>query len=825
MLQWIRKKRSDTATVVFAASPGAELIDFLLTQLPQLDGAEPVLQKVEAFRRLPLEEQELQLPATYLFIERSLLDAKDSPLEQAELRALVAKSHAAPLEQPGFGLIFEPAETQRVLLCRELLATLLDRAFEVLGATGDNLLHNVRQWLEAVPQRMPQPIPFGVEAAAPRSTEEWVRLLGRLTRALYRHVEGILGPGSARRLFELGYDRFAQRYLELSTFSVVVELLPDDLLDEHKLRELDRGQMRQVVLDKVERLRQANEELSQKNRQLEEARLALQQVNEELEDRVRDRTEALRVVNDELRESEERLRRITSAANDAIVMWDQNGRVSFWNSAAERIFGYSQAEILDQDVCKALIPWRFHSMFRRGLHSFGETGGFATGETVEWMTVGRDRDEFPIELSLSMVKIQDRRHALAVIRDISERKQAEEERLQLEERMQQNQRLESLGLLAGGLAHDFNNLLSTITGNAGLALRRGSADDGWRGNLHHIETAAARAADLTRQMLAYSGRGQFIVAPIDLSEVVEEMTQLLRVSISTQGEMDSDLAADLPAIEADRSQIQQVVMNLITNASEALGQSGGSITVRTGLCDVNRADLTDYDLGSDVAPGRFVCLEVADTGDGMDSETRGKIFEPFFSTKFVGRGLGLAAVSGIVRGHGGAIRVQSQPGGGTTFQVLLPASAKPVERVAKLLREEVDRSVEMHRDGTILVVDDETDVREMVQFALQDLGFRVLSAADGQQAVEVFRGHSEEIDLVLMDMTMPRMNGRQALREIRQLQADARVILSSGYSRKDVLRDLDGDEPNGFLRKPYTLPMLTAELTSALDRAEAAEPV
>ena len=420
MLQWRRKKRDGTAAIALAGSPGAELIDFLLAQLPQLEGAEALLERVEAFRALPLHEQERQLPATYLFIERYLINVADSPLDRIELRQLVAGSHAALLSSPGFRLVFEPPERQQILLCRQLLLALLERSFEVLGATGDNLLRNTRDWLEGVPDVAPRPMPFSIDAEPPKSSREWLSLLTRITRSLYGHVEGILGRGAARRLFETGYDDLSRRYLDLPTFPAVIDLLPEHLLDERKIRELDRGQMRRVALDKVERLRRANDELVRQNRRLEEARAALEKANEALEDRVSDRTEALRLVSEDLRQSEERLRRISAAANDAIVIWDENGRISFWNRAAERVFGYARSEILDQDVCKTLIPWRFHSLFRRGLKSFGEAGqGLEAGETVRWTMMGRDREEFPVELSLSAVRLQGHWHAVAVLRDVT----------------------------------------------------------------------------------------------------------------------------------------------------------------------------------------------------------------------------------------------------------------------------------------------------------------------------------------------------------------------------------------------------------------------
>ncbi len=832
MLEWIRKKRRQTPDEAVNVSPCTKLVDDLLDQLPGEERDPQLVERVRRFKSLGAVEQERELPATYLHLEQRLAEAGGVRFDRAQLRSMVVTAHDELLSQPGFRLIFEPPELQQVFLCRELLSMLLERSEDVLGGggaaggtSGGSLLEETLEWLSEVPDRAPDPIPFEIEAAPPQSTEDWIELLTRMTRALYERVERSLGRQAARRRFERGYGDLAKRYLGLPAFSVVIGLLPEKLLDERKIGELDRGQMRQVVLDKVEHLEQANVRLKENNLELERAQRALEQANEDLEERVRDRTEALRLLNENLRESEEKLRLITASAYDAIVMLDDLGRVSFWNAAAERIFGYPRSEMLGQDVCRALIPRRYQSRFRHGLRAFGQTGeGPAVGETIEWIAVGRERDEFPIELSLSAVKIQDRWHALAVVRDITERKQAEEERRQLEERMRQNQRLESLGLLAGGIAHDFNNLLSTILGNAGLARHRVAASDPVAGNLEDIETAATRAADLTQQMLSYSGRGQFIVESCDLSKMVEEMTQLLGVSISKRADLRCDLPDSLPAIEADRSQLQQVVMNLIINASEALGDEVGEIVARTGVMQAGREALAACELGEELEAGPYVFVEVADTGCGMDEETRAKIFDPFFSTKFVGRGLGLAAVLGIVRGHQGALSVSSRPGEGSIFRVLFPVSAAAIEAGAAVeaavpAGATADRPASLDdydESGTVLVVDDEPAVRGMVSSALEVLGFQVLNAGDGEQAVDVFRQNAGEIDLVLMDMTMPRMDGREAFLKIRDLRADARVILSSGYSEQDALRELHGERPLGFLQKPYDLTALANEVRSAL---------
>jgi signal transduction histidine kinase len=368
--------------------------------------------------------------------------------------------------------------------------------------------------------------------------------------------------------------------------------------------------------------------------------------------------------------------------------------------------------------------------------------------------------------------------------DITDRKQEEEARHRLEAKVQHAQKLESLGVMAAGIAHDFNNLLMAILGNTDLALLRLAPESPAREYVDRIATAAQRAADLTSQMLAYSGGGRFAVCPIELNRLLTEMGHLLETVISKKATLQFHLADCLPAIEADASQVRQVVMNLITNASEALGQKGGMIRLSTGVVEADARYLSASELGEDLSPGRFVALEVSDTGTGMDAETRQRIFDPFFTTKFIGRGLGLAAVQGIVRGHNGAIKVYSEPGRGSTFKLLFPASANVARD-----KESGAPVPEARSEGTtILVVDDDARVREVVETMLAESGFRVLIAPDGRQGVEMYRDHCNEIGLVLLDMTMPEMDGEEAFREIRRIRADARVVLSSGYSEQDATR-------------------------------------
>ncbi len=367
------------------------------------------------------------------------------------------------------------------------------------------------------------------------------------------------------------------------------------------------------------------------------------------------------------------------------------------------------------------------------------------------------------------------RGGVGVLTDVTELKRAEE-------RLRQAQKLESLGLLAGGVAHDFNNLLVGVIGNASLAQEMLPPDHPAADLLEGVLKTGEQAAHLTRQMLAYSGKGKFVVEPLDLSALIPEMSGLVRPSIPKKINLHLDLEQDLPAIEADRGQIQQVFMNLTLNSADAIGSHEGLITVRTGVQDVDESYIELHPELAALALGKYVCLEVSDTGCGMDEATKTKIFDPFFSTKFIGRGLGLAAVSGILRGHKSGITISSAPGKGSCFTVLFPATTSTAGQGTVAARDASLQGV-----GTVLVVDDERVVLEMAKRALERHGYEVLMADSGLAAIDVFRRHPGEIDLVVLDLSMPHMNGEEALPELRKIRPDVRVVVSSGYSESEAM--------------------------------------
>lgn len=403
--------------------------------------------------------------------------------------------------------------------------------------------------------------------------------------------------------------------------------------------------------------------------------------------------------------------------------------------------------------------------------------------------------------------------------NITARKKIEREKMQMEARLMQAQKLESLGILAGGIAHDFNNLLGAILGNADLALGKTPADAPVRRHLQAIEAASRRAADLCHQMLAYSGRGKARFAAVNINDVVREMSGILEISVGKSVTLHSRLADPLPAVLADATQVRQVVMNLITNAGEAIGRRPGIICVTTGAMECDAGFISRLAHFHDIAPGRYAFVEVADTGCGMSPETVKKIYDPFFTTKFTGRGLGMAVVFGIVRSHRGFIKLDSTPGTGTIFRVGFPLNAA-VPIPAETVRAEPPASpAPREKRGTVLLVDDEELVRGVAEKMLELAGFSVLTAEDGPQAVACFREHAGEIACVVLDYTMPNMTGDEVFRELRALRPDVRVLLTSGYSAQDAFSRGAQDGLAGFLQKPYDSDTLVRAVAAAIGPA------
>ncbi len=381
------------------------------------------------------------------------------------------------------------------------------------------------------------------------------------------------------------------------------------------------------------------------------------------------------------------------------------------------------------------------------------------------------------------------------------------DRKALEARLQQKQKMEGLGVLAGGIAHDFNNLLVGVLGGADMALMEVSPGSPIRKHLEKISRSAVRASELCSQLLAYAGKGHLMLQAASISDVVRETGDLLESSLNARAKLVYALAEELPPVEVDLTQIRQVVMNLITNAAEALGEQGGSIVLRTSLVSPDQQRFGGQE--------PQVLFEVEDNGCGMDEDTQSKIFDPFFTTKFTGRGLGLAAVQGIVHGHGGQIEIRSRKGKGTSIQVLLPISdKKEIEGV-----EQPSETLETlpRRQASILIVDDEEMVRTVAREILKANGYDVFTAKDGHEGIDLFNRQRNEIDLIILDITMPQLSGEETLQALKEIDTEARVVLSSGYSAEDANTRFEGLGLAGFLQKPYRADTLLAKVRSSLD--------
>jgi PAS domain S-box-containing protein len=515
----------------------------------------------------------------------------------------------------------------------------------------------------------------------------------------------------------------------------------------------------------------------------------------------RDLTESKKA-EETLAESKARLAGIVSSAMDAIILLDQQLFITMFNPAAEHLFLAQASEAIGSPIDRFIPDIGTH------LSASAESGAAARFEGVGFRT-GGGRCE--LEISAARMEAAGRRFFSVIARDVTHRKE-------LERLLLQKDKLESLGLLAGGIAHDFNNLLVGIMGNTSLAVES-------IGNhpAHHMLTevmaASEAAGNLTRQLLAYAGKGRFLIESIDVSDLVRQIAGLLQTSIPKSVQLRLELAPALPAVDADVAQLQQLIMNLVINGAEAIGEQPGTVHITTTSQQVDDDYIATVMPPEQISPGLYVNLQVHDSGSGMTPETIEKIFDPFFTTKFTGRGLGLAAVLGIVRGHRGAIKVYSTPGTGTTFKILLPAAGQHVFKA-----EETPIAPATAHGETVLVVDDEQIVRRTVQTMLERHGYSVVLAENGREAVELYRVLADKIALILLDMTMPLMGGEETFRELQTIRPDVRVVLSSGYNEVEAVRRFTGKGLAGFIQKPYSAIALTGKVRSVLAESRGVPP-
>jgi PAS domain S-box-containing protein len=512
--------------------------------------------------------------------------------------------------------------------------------------------------------------------------------------------------------------------------------------------------------------------------------------------------------------SENRYRSLIETTGTVLIGIGTDGRIFEWNREAERVYGCARADALGHDYYRVFLPEKVRTSFRNKVARVLE------GEPARSFEAAvRSRDGSESLLIWNVTRLMAVGGAsigvIASGQDITEVKRLDGERRALEAKVQHAQKLESLGVLAGGIAHDFNNLLVGILGNASLALMDLPDDSPLREIIADIETTALRAAELTKQMLAYSGKGRFVVHPVNLNALVREMAQLLQTVISKRAALRFDFAQDVPAVEADGTQLRQIVMNLITNASDAIGGEDGTITLRTGLRDASREFLESGYVHDELPEGSYAFIEVEDSGCGMDAETKARIFDPFFSTKFTGRGLGLAATLGIVRGHRGTIKVRSEPQHGTTFTILLPC---PRAETSSGHAGESSPRERFRGSGSVVVVDDDETVRSVARHMLERSGFTVLTARDGCEGVATIEACRDDVALVLLDLTMPTLGGEEAFRAMRQMRPDVRVVLMSGFSSHELASRYGSEGMAGFIQKPFRVEELQACLTTILSR-------
>jgi PAS domain S-box-containing protein len=508
---------------------------------------------------------------------------------------------------------------------------------------------------------------------------------------------------------------------------------------------------------------------------------------------------AHRAAEQALAKIEQRMQRLFKSPMIGILS-GEGDLITEANDAFLRMLGYERAELPLN--WRMVTPRTFEERDAVALEQMQERG-FSDSFEKEYLTKNGRR--VPLMVGFAAFETGSWSPWIGWALDLSERRK-------LEERLRQSARLESVGLLAGGVAHDFNNLLTGILGNSTLALDTVPAANPARTLIERAIRATESAADLTRQLLAYAGKGRFVVQPLDVSDLVREIGQLIRTSIPRSIQVQLDLAPNLSAVDADATQIQQLVMNLVINGAEAVGDQNGSVRVTTRLQHVDENWLAASELTEEIGPGEYIAIEVQDTGCGMDEETRRRIFDPFFTTKFTGRGLGLAAAMGIVRGHKGAIKVYSAPGRGSTFKILLPT----VDAVARAPERHPAEPTAEVGAGTILVVDDEDVVRRTAKSALQRYGYTVLTAENGREAVDIYRGMADRVAMVLLDMTMPVMGGEEALRHLQTINPGVRVLLSSGFNEIEAIRRFTGKGLAGFIQKPYTAAALAEKVRGVL---------
>lgn len=546
--------------------------------------------------------------------------------------------------------------------------------------------------------------------------------------------------------------------------------------------------------------------------------LALFVWNRTLKGSVAKRTAELQSAEKTLRESEEKFKAIFEQGYYLAGLMDLDGTLTDVNNTALQFSDVKKEDVIGKPFWDT--PWWAHSPELQEKLRLAVKRA-AGGELVTLEATHPETDGTLHYIDFSLRPVKDQAGAVIFLvpegRDITARRKAEEERLELERQLLHAQKLESLGVLSGGIAHDFNNLLQALLGNLELALIQLPPQTSVRNYINHAIKAARNAAKLTNMMLAYSGKGLFVVKELNLSELVEENATMLEAAIPRSIILEQHLDHALPDIKADAGQLQQVIMNLITNAAEAIGDRNGTIRLSTGVGEFDQDTLAGSRIEEKAAAGHYVWMKVCDNGCGMGEETLKKLFDPFFTTKFTGRGLGMSAVLGIIRAHKGAFLVESRPDAGTTIQVLFPLAGNQAPEADQATDGKRHPEKRAGHPVKILVVDDEDMVRAISTAMLEELGFETISAASGEEALTIFHREGDRIGLVLLDQVMPGMDGVSVFREMRALRPEIKILLASGFSQQEVSERFNGLGLNGFIAKPYTLENLSAELSCVLN--------
>jgi len=524
---------------------------------------------------------------------------------------------------------------------------------------------------------------------------------------------------------------------------------------------------------------------------------------------IQDITEQMRA-EEAIREKDIINRQVINTSLDSVVIIDDRGLVVDWNSQAENTFGWPREEILGLSLGDTIIPHKYRDAHRAGMRKFLATGeGPVLNQRLELTALTREGKEFPIELAISPMKIGDRYTFSAFIRDLTSRKESEAERELLQSQLTQSQKMEAIGRLAGGVAHDFNNMLSVILGYTDIAASRKSGDARVTGDLKEIRSAAERASGITRQLLAFARKQTVAPKLLDLDEIVNGMMGMLRRLLGEDVQLRWVPGKESHPVLMDPSQVDQILVNLCVNARDAIA-TAGQITIETGVANFSAEDARER---SDIQAGNYVTLSVSDNGCGMDKDTLRVIFEPFFTTKGKGTGLGLPTVYGIVRQNKGFINVYSEPGIGTKFCVYLLKAQSADKESGQEMR---PVAVAEKGAGTILIVEDEPAILMMIQHMLESLGYKILTAGLPSVALELAAKHKGEINLLLSDVIMPEINGRELSKKIEANHPGLKVLFMSGYTSDFIDKHGVLEEGVNFIQKPFSPADLAAKIRSML---------